>query len=187
MAARTKQKKVAAKLCFFTVELTLLLHFNSTRRNDAARILIGSLSINRADEFVREERSLGNKENRSKREPRRAAVDGRPRWHDSSSSDRSQGGGHGRGAGGRRSFEGGSFRPPQCRTEGCNDHADSKGRTSAIQTSAFACRSRSSIRDPRLGGRGGCERECHYGERPGRVFQAAEDEQISSRGAAFGT
>jgi hypothetical protein len=30
--------------------------------NDAARILIGSLSINRADEFVREERFLGDKE-----------------------------------------------------------------------------------------------------------------------------
>jgi predicted dehydrogenase len=44
-------------------------------------------------------------------------VDGGPRWHDSAAPHRSPGGSHRRGAGGRRSFEGGSFRPPQCRTE----------------------------------------------------------------------
>jgi hypothetical protein len=64
------------------------------------------------------------------------------------------------------------------RVRGCDDHADSQGRTSASQTSAFACRGRSSIRNPNLGGRGGCERECNYGERLRTVFQAAAEEQI---------
>ena len=52
-----------------------------------------------------------------------------------------------------------------------------KAGLAAIQTSAPACGGRSSIRDPRLGGRGGRERECDYGECPGGVFQATEEEQ----------
>jgi len=51
--------------------------------NNAERFLIGSLSINRANEFVRKERFLGDKEDSQKREPRRTAVDGRPGRDDS--------------------------------------------------------------------------------------------------------
>ena len=52
-----------------------------------------------------------------------------------------------------------------------------KAGLAAIQTSTPACGGRSSVRDPRLGGRGGRECECDYGERPKRVFQATEEEQ----------